>query len=59
MGLKLKSRDIIVMMEKIPNEELHNSHSSPHIVRVASSRRMRWTGAVLSAGVLMVDGGEV
>jgi hypothetical protein len=26
---------------------------------VASSRRMRWTGAVLSAGVLMVDGGEV
>jgi hypothetical protein len=28
------------------NDELHNLYSSPNIVRVIKSRRMRWTGHV-------------
>jgi hypothetical protein len=27
---------------KLNNEELHNFHSSPNIIRVIKSRRMRW-----------------
>jgi hypothetical protein len=29
---------------KLHNEELHNSYSSPSIIRTMKSRRMRWTG---------------
>jgi hypothetical protein len=28
---------------KLHNEELHNLHSSPSIIRMIKSRRMRWT----------------
>jgi hypothetical protein len=28
------------------NEELHNLFSSPNIIRVFESRRMRWTGHI-------------
>jgi hypothetical protein len=31
---------------KLHNEELHNLYSSPSIIRVIKSRRMRWTGHV-------------
>jgi hypothetical protein len=31
---------------KLLNEELHNSYSSPSIVRMIKSRRMRWAGHV-------------
>ena len=31
---------------KLHNEELHNLYSSPNIVRVIKSRRMRWAGHV-------------
>jgi hypothetical protein len=31
---------------KLHNDELHNLYSSPNIVRVIKSRRMRWTGHV-------------
>jgi hypothetical protein len=29
---------------KLPNEELHNMYSSPSIIRMITSRRMRWVG---------------
>ena len=38
---------------KLHNEELHNLYSSPNIVRVIKSRRMRWVGAYS-----MYGGGE-
>jgi hypothetical protein len=31
---------------KLHNEELHNLYSSPSIIRVIKSRRMRWAGHV-------------
>jgi hypothetical protein len=31
---------------KLHNEELHNLYSSPHIIRMIKSRRMRWAGYV-------------
>jgi transposase InsO family protein len=31
---------------KLHNEELHNWYSSPSIIRVIKSRRMRWVGPV-------------
>jgi hypothetical protein len=31
---------------KLHNEELHNLHSSPDIIRQIKSRRMRWAGHV-------------
>jgi hypothetical protein len=32
------------------NEELHNSYSSPNMMRIIKSRRMRWTGHVERMG---------
>jgi hypothetical protein len=32
---------------KVHNDELHNLYSSPNIVRVIKSRRMRWAGHVV------------
>jgi hypothetical protein len=29
---------------KLHNEELHNLYSSPSIIRIMKSRRMKWTG---------------
>jgi hypothetical protein len=29
---------------KLHNDELHNPYSSPNVVRVIKSRRMRWAG---------------
>jgi hypothetical protein len=31
---------------KLHNEELHNLYSSPNIIRMIESRRMRWAGHV-------------
>jgi hypothetical protein len=31
---------------KLHNEEVHNLYSSPSIIRVIKSRRMRWAGHV-------------
>jgi hypothetical protein len=35
---------------KLHNEELHDLYSSPTIVRVIKSRRMRWAGHVAQIG---------
>jgi hypothetical protein len=35
---------------KLHNDELHNKYSSPNIVRVIKSRRMRWAGHVARMG---------
>jgi hypothetical protein len=39
---------------KLHNDELHNLYSSPNIVRVIKSRRMRWAGHVAGAGKVEV-----
>jgi hypothetical protein len=31
---------------KVHNEELHNLYSSPSIIRIIKSRRMKWAGYV-------------
>jgi len=47
---------------KLHNEELNDLYSSPNIVRVVKSRRMRWAGHVAHMGerrgVYRVLGGE-
>jgi hypothetical protein len=35
---------------KLHNEELHNLYSSPSIIRMIKSRRMRWAGPVARRG---------
>jgi hypothetical protein len=35
---------------KLHNEELHNLYSSPNIIRLIKSRRMRWAGHVVRMG---------
>jgi hypothetical protein len=35
---------------KLHNEKLHNLHSSPSIIRIIKSRRMRWAGHVARMG---------
>jgi hypothetical protein len=35
---------------KLHNEELHNLYSSPSIIRMIKSRRMRWSGHVAQMG---------
>jgi hypothetical protein len=35
---------------KLHNEELHNLYSSPSIIRIIKSRRMRWAGHVVGMG---------
>jgi hypothetical protein len=36
--------------KKLHNDELHSLYSSPNIVRVIKSRRMRWAGHVARMG---------
>jgi hypothetical protein len=35
---------------KLHNEELHDLYSSPNIIRIIKSRRMRWAGACSAHG---------
>jgi hypothetical protein len=35
---------------KLHNEELHNLYSSPNLIRMIKSRRMRWAGHVARLG---------
>jgi hypothetical protein len=36
--------------KKLHNEELHNLYSSPNIIRMIKSRKMRWAGHVARMG---------
>jgi hypothetical protein len=37
-------------LRKLHNEELHNLYSSPNIIRMIKSRRIRWAGHVARMG---------
>jgi hypothetical protein len=39
-----------VLVSKLHNEELHNLYSSPSIIRMIKSRRMRWAGHAARMG---------
>jgi hypothetical protein len=41
---------------KLHNDELHSLYSSPNIVRVIKSRRMRWAGHVARMGERCLQG---
>jgi hypothetical protein len=46
----LKRDEVTGGWRKLRNEELHNLYSSPSIIRMIKSRRMRWTGHVARIG---------
>jgi hypothetical protein len=43
---ELKRVEVTEDYRKLHNEELHNLYSSPSIIRMIKSRRMRWAGHV-------------
>jgi hypothetical protein len=45
-----KRDDVIRGSRKLHNEKLHNLYSSPSIIRMIKSRRMRWAGHVAPVG---------
>jgi hypothetical protein len=45
-----KSDEVTGEWRKLHKEELHNLYSSPYIVRVIKSKRMRWAGHVARMG---------
>jgi hypothetical protein len=42
----LKRVEVTEVWRKLHNEELHKLYSSPSIIRMIKSRRMRWSGHV-------------
>jgi hypothetical protein len=45
-----KRDEVIGGWRKLHNEELHNLHCSPSIIRIIKSRRMGWAGHVARMG---------
>jgi hypothetical protein len=45
-----RRREVDGSWRKLHNDELHSLYSSPNIVRVIKSRRMRWVGHVARMG---------
>jgi hypothetical protein len=41
---------LVIGSFRLHNEELHNLYSSPNIIRMIKSRRMRWAGQVTRMG---------
>jgi hypothetical protein len=39
-----------LLVEKLHNKELHDLYSSPSIIRIIRSRRIRWAGHVARMG---------
>jgi hypothetical protein len=50
----LNGDEVTADRRKLHKKELHNLYSSPSIIRIIKSRRMRWAGHVAH----MVDKGE-
>jgi hypothetical protein len=51
-----KSDDVTGEWRKLRIKELHNSYSSPNVVRHIKSKRMRWAGHVAHVGEESVQG---
>jgi hypothetical protein len=45
-----KREEVTGDWRKLHNEELHNLYSSPNMIRMIKSRRMRWAGNVARMG---------
>jgi acyl-coenzyme A synthetase/AMP-(fatty) acid ligase len=45
-----KRDEVIGCWEKLRKEKLHNLYSSPSIIRMIKSRRMRWAGHIVRMG---------
>jgi hypothetical protein len=45
-----KRDEVTCEWRKLHNEELHDLYSSPSIIRIIKSRRMRWAGHVARMG---------
>jgi hypothetical protein len=45
-----KRNEVTGGWRKLHNEELHNLYSSPSIIRMIKSRRIRWAGHVVRMG---------
>jgi hypothetical protein len=46
----LKRDEVMVRWRKLHNKELHDLYSSPSIIRIIKSRRMRWMNHVTQMG---------
>jgi hypothetical protein len=46
----MKKEEVTGDWRKLHNEELHNLYSSPNIIRMIKSWRMRWAGHVARMG---------
>jgi len=46
----LKRKEVRGQWRKLHNEKLNALYSSPNIIRMTQSRRMRWTGHVACMG---------
>jgi hypothetical protein len=46
-----KKDEVMIGWRRLHNEELHDLYSSPGIIRIIESRRMRWAGHVARMGV--------
>jgi hypothetical protein len=45
-----KKEEVAEGWRRLHNEQLHNFHASPYIIRMIQSRRMKWTGHVARMG---------
>jgi hypothetical protein len=45
-----KREEVTGERRKLHNKELHDLYSSPSIIRIIKSRRMRWAGHVIRMG---------
>jgi hypothetical protein len=46
----LKRNEVTSEWRKLHNKELHDLYSSPSIIRIIKSRRMRWAGHLARMG---------